>query len=138
MVLMPYMSAITVTDITHRICGSDAKAHLLLRLRHLQRKRKNVCSGQHRFSNDFSGNRAGKPQFSLSSLPYLVKCVQICICCYVTLYLFACFQSVRKRAPLLLPITVWALHLRFRMWLQLIQSGTACRWCCAFLQGLFH
>lgn len=32
---------------------------------------KKVYSGQHRFSNDFSGNSAGKPQFSLSSVPSL-------------------------------------------------------------------
>lgn len=49
----------------------------------------------------------------------------------------ACFESVRKGALLhVIPITKWSLQLRFHLWLHLIQSSPASRWCCALL-GIF-
>lgn len=49
-----------------------------------------------------------------------------------------CTFSVSEEGALLhsIPITLCALQLRFHLWLYLIQSGPASRWCCTLL-GIF-
>lgn len=127
------MSAIKVADTTQQITGCNAQAHKQLRLRRLLQNRKKVCSGQHRFSNDFSGNGAGKPHFSLSSVPYLWwTCANLYLLVCKRTYLPHAFSVGVERAKLhFMPKPLQALQPRFHLWLQLIQSGAACRWCCA-------
>lgn len=57
------LSSSSAADITQKIGSYSARTHLLLRLKHEVKPKKGekVCSGQHRFTNQFSGSSAGKP-----------------------------------------------------------------------------
>lgn len=48
----------------------------------------------------------------------------------------ACFQSGRVERCCTTTLTGWALQMRFHLWLHMIQSSSACRWCCT-PQGTF-
>lgn len=101
-----------------------------------------MCRGQHRFSNEFSGNGAGEPHFFTflrpTSLKLRVKLLREVLACERAPS--ARSQSVQAGGggtPLLFtPRAGRALQLRFRLWLHLIQSGPG-EWVAARSSGDF-
>lgn len=100
---------------------------------------KKACSGQHSFSNESSGNGAGKPHFIfIGSISLRKACETVqkaagkcnCTCCILLV------SEDRGGSIAALYSYIRALQLRFHLWLQLIQSRHASRWCYALL-GIF-
>lgn len=100
---------------------------------------KKAWSGQHNFSNESSGNGAGKPHFIfIGSISLRNACETVqkaagkcnCTCCILLV-------SEDWRGSIAALYTfIRALQLRFHLWLQLIQSRPASRWWYALL-GIF-